>query len=184
MGIFPTTLFRLPDGQEDNGKIRPKFSKWENPPQSPEWRSLHISDWCLKKLSKKTITTSSTISSTISSLASLSIFASVPFHPKSTLVLPCLASLFTGMCCMVIKNFFYAILLYSCGHLCWRRDDSWMEGYKSYLKSKKVEEKDKPIQNSLEVQAVSRVWGWIILASFWSIYEHYFHFYLFDLYSG
>ena len=100
VGIVPTTLFRLPDGQEDNGKIRSKFSKWENPPQSPEWRSLHVSHWCLKKLSKKTITTSSAISS----LATLSIFASVPFHPKSTLVLPCLASLFTGMCCMYIKN--------------------------------------------------------------------------------
>ena len=49
----------------------------------------------------------------------------------------------------------------ACGHLYRRRNDSWMEGYKSYLKSKKVELKDKPIQNSLE-KAVSRVWGCII----------------------
>ena len=104
----PQISFDWQTARGGNGQIRPKFPKWElgwgpsgkNPPQSPEWRSLHVSHWCLKKLSKKTITTSSAISS----LATLSIFASVPFHPKSTLVLPCLASLFTGMCCMNMKT--------------------------------------------------------------------------------
>ena len=127
-----------------------------NCPHSPQWRSLHVSDRCLKKVSN-TITTSS---STISSLGSpSSIFASIPFCPKSTLILPCLISLFTKMQCK--ENLFLTTFLFytRCRlYLYWARDDSWREGYKGYQRSKIVEQKDKPIQNSLQ-EAASRVWG-------------------------
>ena len=76
---------------------------------SPEWGSLHVSDWRLKKLSIiifaescSTISTSnksSTISTSNSSYLGrkFSIFSIIPFHPKPTLMLSRLSSLFAKM---------------------------------------------------------------------------------------